>query len=157
MVSIRQFPQLQPLHIALWTHIYRKNKEDLKNKDDLIDKEDLKNIQSTKIASLHEEKAVWRQACMKTNCTKPDYTRRWTYSALRYFFILILIGFKYISMSRFKCLLDKLLTQYFRTSSGSIFKMTRAISKEYSVNLVLWSIRIDTATFWTLSVRPILS
>ena len=30
--------------------------------------------------------------------------------------------------------------------------MTRAISKEYSVNLVLWSIRIDTATFWTLSV-----
>ena len=68
-------------------------------------------------------------------------------------FILILIGFKYISMSRFKCLLDKLLIQYFRTSSGSIFKMTRAISKEYSVNLVLWSIRIiDTATFWTLSV-----
>ena len=52
-------------------------------------------------------------------------------------FILILIGFKYISMSRFKCLLDKLLIQYFRTSSGSIFKMTRAISKEYSVNLVL--------------------
>ena len=50
-------------------------------------------------------------------------------------FILILIGFKYISMSRFKCLLDKLLTQYFRTSSGSILKM--AISKEYSVNLVL--------------------
>ena len=52
-------------------------------------------------------------------------------------FILILIGFKYISMPRFKCLLDKLLIQYFRTSSGSIFKMTRAISKEYSVNLVL--------------------
>ena len=52
-------------------------------------------------------------------------------------FILILIDFEYISMSRFKCLLDKLLIQYFRTSSGSIFKMTRAISKEYSVNLVL--------------------